>query len=233
MIFDNWKAWILTYLCLALFVIPIAVKAQGQGNCGTDWIAKDENAPFVYDGDQIITKIIIKASTDCFGYTYKGRSMILTECYNISGLGTTRVKVSDAPDAPSECRAISHVEFYANGEQPTLTPTRIATTPFKFWTFTPTITYPPPNTPTPPTYTPTVTLTLPPEVTLTSTPEGTPPDTLPPPPPRKTKTPQVILPATGEDNGALGTEELQWFFIVVFAGVIFAIVLHEVRKQDE
>lgn len=222
-------------ILIALIVLPVVpAQAQGKGNCGTDWIAKDDNAPFVYDGDQIITKIIIKASTDCFGYTFTGKSMILTECYNISGLGTTRVKVSDAPDAPSSCHAISHVEFYASGEQPTLTPTRIATTPFKFWTFTPTTT---PTTPVPPTLTPTVTLTLPPNVTPTVTPEvtltATPPDTLPPPPPRKTKTPQVLLPMTGEDNGALGTEELQWFFVVVFAGILFFMLLKGIRNPTD
>ena len=182
---------------------------QGEGNCGTDWIAKDESAPFVYDGDQIITKVAIKASTECTVFNYDGGSSIrMGKCYVVTGLGTTHVKVAMAVNAPRpECHDISHVEFYAgeipptNTRAPTFTPTGTLfptmslitpteATPFKFWTFTPTV----PSV----TVTPTGTATQPSEATDTPTSTTTQPPEITKKPPTPKTTATVILPNTGE-----------------------------------
>jgi hypothetical protein len=141
----------------------------------------------------------------------------------VSGIGTTDVKVWKVGESGPECQDISHVEFFDINPLATSTPTDgiitrntpTVETPFKFWTFTPslTITYPPPTTPTPPTNTPTDTQEV------TQTPTQTLTLTLPP---RhgKTPTPQFVLPETGMDGRQLESSDLSWLFIIVLITIL-------------
>lgn len=216
---------------LSFAVVFIVANAQGAGNCNSGWTAKDEDAPYKYDGSEIITKVIVKSGLGCFVFLRDGSN----GCYTINGLGTTSVTARLAGTEGPSCQAISHVEFYSGEPIPPTstptdgvinrnTPTPTNATPFKFWTFTPSPTYPPPHTPTPPT----ATMTLPPGVT----PTVTPPDTLPPPPPRKTKTPQVILPMTGED-GSGEDHTSEWIGVISFAiFMVYMIARQWIRSRE-
>lgn len=223
------KIAILLLMALMAVMAQTAL-AQGSGNCGTGWEYKDESAPFEYSGDKIIDKVIVKASTECFSFKYAGSGMVSSACYVVQGLGTSHVKVVNAPTAPEECHDISHVEFYADPNTatptnpgPVDTPTNTATleTPFKFWTFTPTATE---ATQTP---TSTGTIAAPPEETYTPTP----PDTLPPPPPRKTKTPVVLLPETGQSGNNDG--DGGWIGVASFAVVMAYLAFRAYLRRRE
>lgn len=211
---------------------------NGQGDCGTGYIAKDGSAPFEYSGDQNVCKVMVKAGSQgqgeaCYGFKYPPANQS-DGCYNVSGLGSSSVSVGGGGTSP-ECKEISHVEFYAceetntptspppatstetsTPEEATETPTQTATSTD---TDVPTVTAttpfkfwtPTPLTPTPPetaTYTPTAS-------TFTPTFEITPPDTLPPPPKKKTGTPALLLPDTGFDGSEANAEE-PWYAPAVF-----------------
>jgi hypothetical protein len=220
---------------------------QGQGNCRSNWVAKDESAPFEYDGDQIITKVIIKSGANCITFGGNGDN----GCYRVSGIGSTSVKVWRIGEAGPECQEISHVEFYAEQVEETATPTRTetnvpptitptsttdptptetATTPFKFWTPTPTTPTPsgtPENTVTPTQSTGT------PSVSESPTPNGTGTE---PPDKRRSPTPPVLLPQTGffEPNGETVDYEAVFailFFIIVVGGVLIVQLKYEKDKE--
>ncbi len=170
---------LLATLVIALFVPTKVLFAdnQGQGDCEAGYVFKDEDGSdgFTYEGDTVITRVIIKAgsaqSTDgnqCTEFTEDGEN----GCYEVEGLGTTSVTVTKIGDGP-DCKDISHASFYADSEEePTPTPTP---TPTPEPTPTPTPTPEPTPTPTPeesdetsdPTPTPT------PEPTPTPTPTPT------------------------------------------------------------
>jgi hypothetical protein len=162
-----------------LWLSPLQVISAGQGNCESGYVYKDESSPFTYSGEQIINKVIVKAgseqSTDdpCTEFTQDGNN----GCYAVIGLGTTNVSVTKIGEGRN-CKDISHVEFYSEGQAPTSTPT-----------VTPTLTPKATNTPTS-TPTPTTKLTPTPTVKVTITPTGKPTATLTPTiKPSKTPTP--------------------------------------------
>jgi hypothetical protein len=204
----------LTLLLVQFAGDSIAVSAQGQGNCDTGWVEKDENAPFEYNGSETIIKAIVKSGEGCFPLTIASPS---DGCYQATGLGTTSVTVIRIGTPGKDCQEISHVEFYPGQVEPSPTPTNTATntaTPTNTATNTATptetativVTDPvdtPTNTPTPtdtPTPTSTATFTATPEVTdpvvtltptETSTPTATDPaatQTPTDPPPTNTPT---------------------------------------------
>lgn len=152
---------------------PLSVAfQQGQGDCGSGYVAKDDNSPFSYNGDKIITSVRIKAGSQvqgeaCFKISTNGNH----GCYAVQGLGTTSVKVTYL--GGEGCKDISHVEFYSDVE-PTSTPTEAPPTA----TPTDTLVVPTeteiPDTETP---TPEATATDTPEATATATPEDEPTDT--------------------------------------------------------
>ncbi len=206
-------AWLLVGITLSVLQFPgltDTVNAQGQGNCDTGWVEKDEQSPFVYNGQEIITSVYVKSSTECFLLTVNNPS---NSCYQATGLGTTSVSVIDIGAPGSGCHEISHVEFYVGQVDPSPTPTNTATntaTPTSTATFTatptetatpvvtdPVVTLTPTETATPTstatfTATPTETATLvvtDPVVTLTPT--GTSPPTATDPPPTNTPTQPV------------------------------------------
>lgn len=89
---------------------------QGQGNCGEGFVSKDGSAPFEYDGDQNICKVFVKSGSQgqgdaCYGFTFPPASQS-DGCYSVRGLGSTSVRVTGGGTS-SECKEISHVEFYA------------------------------------------------------------------------------------------------------------------------
>lgn len=164
-----------------------AVNAQGQGNCDTGWVEKDEQAPFGYSGQEIITSVYVKSGEGCFLLTINNPS---DGCYQAIGLGTNNVSVTQIGTPGPDCQEISHVEFYAGQIDPSPTPTNTATntaTPTNTATLIPTptetativvtdpvVTLTPTDTPTP---TNTATFTATPEVTdpvVTLTPTDTP-----------------------------------------------------------
>lgn len=158
-----------------------AVNAQGQGNCDTGWVEKDEQAPFGYSGQEIITSVYVKSGEGCFLLTINNPS---DGCYQAIGLGTNNVSVTQIGTPGPDCQEISHVEFYATQVDPSPTPTNTATntatlipTPTETATIVvtdPVVTLTPTDTPTP---TNTATFTATPEVTdpvVTLTPTDTP-----------------------------------------------------------
>ncbi|UCD40887.1 MAG: hypothetical protein JSV69_09840 [Chloroflexota bacterium] len=155
-----------------------AVNAQGQGNCDTGWVEKDEQAPFGYSGQEIITSVYVKSGEGCFLLTINNPS---DGCYQAIGLGTNNVSVTQIGTPGPDCQEISHVEFYATQVDPSPTPTNTATntatlipTPTETATIVvtdPVVTLTPTDTPTP-TNTATFTATheaTDPVVTLTPT----------------------------------------------------------------
>jgi hypothetical protein len=157
------------------------VNAQGQGNCDTGWVDKDEQAPFGYSGQEIITSVYVKSGEGCFLLTINNPS---DGCYQAIGLGTNNVSVTQIGTPGPDCQEISHVEFYAGQVDPSPTPTNTATntatlipTPTETATIVvtdPVVTLTPTDTPTP---TNTATFTATPEVTdpvVTLTPTDTP-----------------------------------------------------------
>jgi LPXTG-motif cell wall-anchored protein len=196
--------------------LTVITQAQGSGNCQSGWEGKVESAPFSYSGTETITKVIVKSGQGCFVFLRNGSN----GCYRVSGIGTTSAKVVQDGEAGPECQEISHAEFYV-GDPPPPTNTPTATdgtislntptqaTPFKFWTFTPPPTYPPPTTPE---FSPTPSGT--PEVTLTFTPTSTQRR-------GKTPTPKVLLPQTGED----GRNNNEMVFAIAFILIVVGIVI--------
>lgn len=152
------------FLLLASFQVFAA--NDNAGHC-PDGLVKDENSPFTYTGDQIITSVGVKAgsnqSTDgnaCTILTSNGSN----GCYTVTGLGTNNVIVTKTGSGPN-CKDISYAMFYAASvtNTPTITPPQPTTTPTNTPTNTPPIpTNTPTNTPTPTiTNTPTPTVTTP------------------------------------------------------------------------
>lgn len=219
---------------------PAPLIAQ-VGNCNSGWVAKDESAPFTYDGGELITKVIVKSGQGCFVFLRNGSN----GCYAVSGMPEGPIKVNRVGDAGPSCQEISHVEFYATVNTPTPTdgniprntptPTQTATLPFKFWTFTPSPSETPTGTTTPPVET--VTPTLPGE---TRTPEGPtdtptqPPERTKVPPKHRTSTPEVLLPAAGEAPLNSGSN---WLGPILAGGIILAYLvvtaLLRLYKRDE
>lgn len=180
---------------LFLSFLPLSARAdtlaQGEGNCGTGWVAKDEAAPYEYNGDQIITSVKIKAGTQCFTY----HNNTTDSCYSVTGLGTTHVQAENVTTS-SECKQISHVEFYSDSPPtPTNTPVTPSATPTNTPTFTATSTNTPTATATA-TNTPTPTATA----TNTPTPTATSTGTIVPPTPTSTGT---LVPPTPTSTGTL------------------------------
>ena len=222
-----------------------AVSAQGEGNCDTGFVEKDEQAPFVYNGQETITSVYVKSGQGCFLLTVNNPS---DGCYQATGLGTTNVSVIQIGTPGPDCQEISHVEFYAGQVAPSPTPTNTATsttTPTSTATSTttptetatiivtdPVVTLTPTDTPTPtdtatatetPLETnPVVTLT-PTDTPPTNTPSQpvrgaspTPPPTLPPP----AETPELVLiPETGIDLSVANFDNR--FMVIFFLGVGF------------
>ena len=177
-------------LTLSFFQSPgAAAPVAGKGNCDTGWVEKDEQAPFEYNGGEIITSVYVKSGENCFLLTVNNPS---DGCYQATGLGSSTVSVTRIGTPGPTCQEISHVEYYAGQVDPTPTPTN--TPPPIPPTPTPTVT--PTHTPLPPTPTPTDTTTpIPPTPTPTVTPTNTlipstptPTDTTTPIPPTPTPT---------------------------------------------
>ena len=131
----------------------------GAGNCGSGYIAKDENSPFEYNGGQNVCKVTIKAGSQeqgeaCYSFRYPPANQS-NGCYNVSGLGSNSVSVGGGDTGP-DCKGISHVEFYSCPVPPTDTPT-IPPPPTD--TSTPTETEPTPTETEAPTQTPEITPT--------------------------------------------------------------------------
>ena len=64
-------AFLLVGLALSLVLVPgEAAEVNGQGNCDTGWVYKDEVAPFGYSGPETIVKVIVKSGLGCFPLTY-------------------------------------------------------------------------------------------------------------------------------------------------------------------
>lgn len=211
------KLLIASLLVLAFLGVAFTnVEAQGQGNCG-DWDGKVESSPFKWTAPDgyIIKKVIVKAATECFTFTYPPNNQS-NGCYIISGLGSQTAKAENSLYPAEGCHEISHVEFYIAGITPTPTNTPTPTEP-------PVTTEPPTETPTqtpvPPTETPTEVTPTPtenPEETWTPTPTDSPISTPTPtnepsetpnptgtqPPERKKPTPVPTLPQTGIGDDA-------------------------------
>ena len=156
---------------LAFFIAIIAVGAftlgfglgdafgdPNHGVCSSGVTSIESSADLVtYDaGTNIVDGVCLKA-----GNTEKHTFFdadVTTECYAISGIGTSAVTVTRLGEG-SECQGISHIDVTLRSPTPTPTPTPTETpTPTNTPTPTPTSTPLPTPTPTP-TTTPTLTLT--------------------------------------------------------------------------
>lgn len=199
---------------------------NGAGDCGSNYLAKDETDPFEYDGEQLICGSIVKAGSQvqgeaCFSLTIANPN---DGCYAATGLGTNSVRVRKV--GGDECKGISHVEFYpCQQEEPTDIPTSTLAsieTPTSTQTSTSTSTVTPTgteivstatNTPTPSqtletpwkfwTSTPITVTPTSPDITITATPKDFPTPESPTPtytitPPDGEKTPTVVLPPGGD-----------------------------------
>jgi hypothetical protein len=113
-------------------------------------VHKDEQAPFGYTGQEIITSVYVKSGQGCFLLTVNNPS---DSCYQATGLGTSNVSVSNIGPPDNVCKEISHVEFYT-GPTPT-DPTPTDVTPTEPTPTDPTPTDPTPTEPTPTEPTPT------------------------------------------------------------------------------
>ncbi len=150
----------------------------GQGNCTEGFVHKDESSPFSFETDSSICSVEVKAGSDqstddnaCTRLASDGSN----GCYTVSGLGSGSVSVEKVGTG-SDCKDISHVEFYPCS-QDAPTPTATATTT-STPSSTPIATYTPSATPTvsdTPSDTPTVT----PEVTSNPTATPVPTPTIP------------------------------------------------------
>lgn len=153
---------------LSSLMAPKPVLSQGTGNCSEGSVFKDEQSPWEYTGDQIITRVIIKAGSQiqgeaCFVFTQDGSN----GCYAVTGIGTNHVVVTEV-EGGTDCKEISHVEFYADEITPTPTETPAPTdTPVPTPTETPVVTPTPGTDPTP-------TVTPDPTATPTQSPTATP-----------------------------------------------------------
>ena len=88
-------AFILVGLALSMVLIPgEAAGVNGQGNCDTGWVKKDEHPPFGYIGPDTIIKAIVKSGNTCFPLTIANPS---DGCYQATGLGTTSVVHESEP----------------------------------------------------------------------------------------------------------------------------------------
>lgn len=193
-------------------VIPVAATPPGNppGNCGSGFVEKDKSSPYSYSGLFSIGYVIVKAgdehSTDhpCVQINSNGSN----GCYEVSGLGSTSVTVWKVGSG-SDCKNISHVEFYAQGASltptigPTFTPTPTRHCPCGSPTPTVTETPTPTETPVPtPTATPEVTPTPGEELSPTPTPGGG-EEATPTPTTKPTPTP-TNTPSTGGGDGESG-----------------------------
>jgi hypothetical protein len=225
-------------LSLVQFVGDLsAANAQGEGNCDTGYVEKDEQAPFGYNGQETITSVYVKSGQGCFLLTINNPS---DGCYQATGLGSSNVSVTQIGTPGPNCQEISNVEFYAGQVAPSATPTNTATsttTPTNTATNTatptetativvtdPVVTLTPTDTPTetPVETIPVVTLT-PTESPPTNTPTqpvtaatSTPHPTLPPP----GETPELVLiPETGVDLSIANFDNR--FMVIFFLGIGF------------
>jgi hypothetical protein len=193
--------------------VPEVAYADSVCDTGADNEHKDNSGPpwsFTASAGDVINKIVIKAGTECFSFTFPPKNQA-NGCYEVGGLGTSSAWARDLPYPAQGCHEISHVNFYTFGitptptNTPTNTPTQTSTP-----TFTPTSTSVPTDTPTvtptenpEETWTPTSTLTNTPEVTETATPTDSPINTPTPTnepsetPNKKNPTPVPTLPQTG------------------------------------
>ncbi len=99
-------AFLLVGLALSLVLVPgEAAEVNGQGNCESGWVYKDESSPFGYNGSETITKVIVKSGLGCFPLTISSPS---NGCYQATGLGTTSVSVTRIGTPGPDCQEISH-----------------------------------------------------------------------------------------------------------------------------
>jgi hypothetical protein len=111
-------------------------------------VHKDEQAPFGYTGQEIITSVYVKSSKGCFPLTISNPS---DGCYQATGLGTSNVSVSNIGTPDNVCKEISHVEFYTGPTPTDPTPTDVTPTEPTPTDVTPTEPTPTDVTPTEPT----------------------------------------------------------------------------------
>ncbi len=233
-------AFLLVGLALSMVLVPgEAAEVNGQGNCDTGWVYKDESAPFGYDGDETIIKAIVKSSTSCFPLTIGSPS---DGCYQATGLGTTSVSVTRIGTG-SGCKEISHVEFYAGPIDPPVTETPVTETPVTETPVTETPVTETPVTETPVTETPVtetpVTETPVTETPVTETPVTEIPSTTEVPttttPTEEVRTPtpqptlaqptspagteQVLIPQTGLDLSLSNQGPGVSFWVILFMGL--------------
>ena len=77
-------AFLLVGLALSMVLIPgEAAEVNGQGNCDTGWVKKDETWPFGYNGPDTIIKVIVKSGNSCFPQTIANPN---DGCYQATGL---------------------------------------------------------------------------------------------------------------------------------------------------
>jgi len=121
-------AFLVVGLALSLMLIPgKAAGVNGQGDCSTGYVYKDNNSPFGYDGDEVITKVFVKSGQGCFPLTITNPS---DGCYQATGLGTTSVSVTKIGEGRGQvCQDISHVEFLSDPTDPPVTETPVTETP--------------------------------------------------------------------------------------------------------
>ena len=232
-----------------------AATVNGQGNCSTGWVAKDENAPFEYNGSETIIKAIVKSGRGCFPLTISNPN---DGCYKAAGLGTNSVQVTQVGTPGPSCQAISHVEFYSGPTDPPPTEPPATEPPATEPPATeppateppateppatePPATEPPatepPATEPPATETPTdspatVTPTEPPVTPSPTEPPATPtpPPTLAQPTPMK-GTPQVLIPETGLDlSGPKQVFGSQFFMFLGLTFIGLGLIFQGVTKR--
>jgi hypothetical protein len=246
-------AFLLVGLALSMVMVPgEATEVNGQGNCDTGWVYKDESSPFSYSGSETIVKAIVKSGQGCFPLTISSPS---DGCYQATGLGTTSVSVTRIGIPHGDvCQSISHVKFYAGPTDPPATDPPATDPPATDPPATdppatdppatdPPVTDPPPTTEAPATTDPPATtqppatteppVTTDPPTTTTPTEEvitPTPPPTMPQP--TSVGTSQVLIPQTGIDLTNRGAGTSFWLFLFMGLGLVgTGIVFHGVASQ--
>jgi hypothetical protein len=99
--------------------------ANVQG-IGGDPVASHDAAP------DIVTDVCIKAGTNMFDSGHSGKldnGTFENGCYQVSGVGTSKVTVERIGDEGRACQRISHIDVYTGIATPTPTPTATATAP--------------------------------------------------------------------------------------------------------
>ena len=125
------------FISIVLIVLSVVIffttyqekKARSETSCDIGSFYKDESAPYEYSGNRIVSEVGVKAGTGCDFFKINATS----ECYQITGLGTTEVLVRQIR-SDNVCKGISHVAFFSTQSvNPTSTPTTpaISATPSK------------------------------------------------------------------------------------------------------